>query len=266
MPIQAFIDESGGKGQGPVFLFAGLMGEAEEWAVFSHDWKLCLQEAPRISRFKMHEAAGLTGQFAHWSIAARDKKLEALASVLNRPCFRAIHCTIPDLDAYLGAMGGWVVKPMSDPYFTPFQIILMGVCFDLLERGHNEQCEVIFDEHLIFGPRARLWYPVIKSAIDPAEVHVFPTEPIFKNDENTMPLQAADLLAWLFRRETSGMEHTFHWIPAALSSVEMSPWSDFLTGERMRKIVAQSKDVAATLTEKMIKEYRRLLYPDEEED
>ena len=63
MPIQAFIDESGGKGQGKVFTMAGWLGRAEQWALFSTEWQRCLQSTPRIAYFKMSEATSLSGQF-----------------------------------------------------------------------------------------------------------------------------------------------------------------------------------------------------------
>ena len=59
MPVQAFVDDSGGKGHGTHFVLAGLIADAENWAQFSDAWHLCLGQDPAIAYFKMREATGL---------------------------------------------------------------------------------------------------------------------------------------------------------------------------------------------------------------
>jgi len=39
VPIQAWIDESGSKGEGDTFVLAGFIGRAEDWALFSDRWQ-----------------------------------------------------------------------------------------------------------------------------------------------------------------------------------------------------------------------------------
>ncbi len=108
--------------------------------------------------------------------------------------------------------------------------------------------EMIFDEHVIIGPRVKIWYPLIKesfkgrSEYEMDRLHdILPQEPMFKDDQEYLPLQAADLIAWLFRMAWSGNRNEFEWIAVELSSViPMSEYSSVFTAERMQRIKAIS--------------------------
>jgi len=56
--IQAYVDDSGVKGQGSVFVFSALIAEADVWAELTDEWSVVLRSAPSIEYFKMSEAAG----------------------------------------------------------------------------------------------------------------------------------------------------------------------------------------------------------------
>lgn len=240
LPIQAFIDDSGGKGQGRSFVLAGLIGKAEDWAAFSEAWYRCLRRSPRIKYFKMYEAAKLKGQFANWKRSERDKKIKSLCRVLNRKEFWAIHCTC-DLEAFQKFWEPHVSKPLSYPYFFPFHITIMSVCLDLVARGYTtERFEIIFDEQVIFGPKVKLWYPLIRDLMQPSDRIIMPIEPQFKNDCEFLPLQASDMIAWLFRRAMDSDRNPFQWITGHLKKIEMSPERSFLDASRMQEIVASS--------------------------
>src|SRR5438067_1373413 len=109
MPLQAFIDDSGGRGQGPVFVLAGLIGEAEDWADFSTRWCRALHSPPRIEHFKMHDAAHRRGQFARVSKAARNAKVERLVRVVDHYGFRFIQ-VVTDLAAHAATFGAHAEK------------------------------------------------------------------------------------------------------------------------------------------------------------
>jgi len=256
MPIQAFIDESGGKGQSKVFAMAGWFGRREEWGLFSTEWQQCLKSTPQIAYFKMREAAALGGQFRGFSEDSRDEKLRALARIIRKYAAVAIHCTT-DLDAFAGTIGK-AGKPFSDPYFWPFHITIMAVCFDLVDRGYHEPVEIIFHENSIFGRRAKKWYPIVRAMLtEPAEAAVMPLEPTFGSDIVFLPLQASDMLAWVMRRTmnehwslverwdqggslAAGKEESgdFSWLVGEeLRFVEMSPHSQFMTRRRLEGII-----------------------------
>jgi len=55
--VQAYVDESGGKGQGSVFVFSALVSSVDHWQAFTEAWQACLDESSSVRYFKMNEAA-----------------------------------------------------------------------------------------------------------------------------------------------------------------------------------------------------------------
>jgi hypothetical protein len=157
MPIQVFADESEGAPPGVRnhFVMAGLIGHSEDWAKFSDEWRECLISGPRhLDYFKMKEAAGRNGQFFGWSEPERDDKLRAFARIINRHA-KIVTWSVIDLEAH-AKLWAKLSKPRSEPYFWPFQNTILAACFALWDAGWRERFEVIFDEQVIFGPRAKL--------------------------------------------------------------------------------------------------------------
>jgi hypothetical protein len=211
----------------------------------------------------MREASGLHGCFTNWSRVDRDEKLKRLARAINTGQFRAIY-SVTDLEGFALTYAVHNTKPLNDPYFWPFHTTIMAVCFDLLDFDQTEPFEIIFDEQVIFGPPAKLWYPIVKSCMDAEEQAIMPVEPVFRNDLDFLPLQAADLLAWLFRRAWSGYSgaNSFGWMAHELSSnTPMSPHSQIFTKERMARVIAQSYKIKV-FPEAVINKYREILGQD----
>jgi Protein of unknown function (DUF3800) len=246
--IQAVIDESGVKGTDPVFVLAGLISTAEKLADLSTAWSRQLQAEPTIKYLKMYEATRACGEFAGWSEHRIETKLRGLVETVKYHAHRAIHVTI-DLEAHERLHKD---RPSRDPYFTGFYAILSGVCYEFLDNFSDEkQIEIILDENRIFGPRVALWYPAIKDLLatrgdldQQALADVLPPQPSFKDDQAFVPLQAADMLAWLFRTAFSGQRTRFEWIATELMpSVPMSEYASVFTEERIKHQIALSYDL-----------------------
>jgi hypothetical protein len=80
LALQVFIDDSG-KDDPPVFVLAGFIAEAAQWAAFSDAWDAELKQSPAIEHFKMKDAHSLRGQFSRWSDLGRDHKVGRLSSL-----------------------------------------------------------------------------------------------------------------------------------------------------------------------------------------
>lgn len=239
MVIQVYVDESGGKGQGPVFVFSALIGMAEDWAKFSDDWKSRLEQSPRIRYFKMNEAANLSGEFDRMSRTARDEKLRQLCRIIGGASLRELFCVVK-LSEFKKTIAEHSGRPMSEPYFYPFHIIIMAVGYEMLELDINQPFEIFFDENVIFGPRAKAWYPVIRSMLDDDVRAVVPVEPFFRSDHDALPLQAADMTAWIRRRWNADGNKQFLWMESELRGLAPAFHSQLLDGVRMKEIVDQS--------------------------
>ena len=223
--IQAYVDDSGKKGQSPAFIFLALIAEAELMAHIADAWQRVLDDSPRLKYFKMDEAASCDGQFYGFLETERDEKLRRFCNILATDSLTEFSFSMPFsvFDKTLGS----APRPLSEPYFFPFQCTILGIACDLHERGQKEPFEIFFDEDVIFGPRARAWYPVAKATLaGEAFYGILPTEPFFRDDESTLPLQAADLIAWIRRKANSpeGLEY-FEWLPRALTGLRQSAFS-----------------------------------------
>ena len=243
MPIQAFIDDSGGVGQTGHFVLAGYIGHVEDWAAFSDEWRAICERGPKTMPFKMRDAVHFAGAFAGWPVEARDQRVRELAETIVRYPFTTFHC-ITDLEGFSKTIPEAVQKRMAQPYVFAFQMTIMGVAYELLERGQTERFEIIFDEQVIFGPRALKWYELIKALADDDVGAIMPLQPMFQSDDAVMPLQAADLLAWMFRRDVDDEPHSFGWLGRLFNAMHLSDHSQFVDEERMRFQVTMSMDPA----------------------
>jgi Protein of unknown function (DUF3800) len=240
MVAQAYVDESGGKGSTRHFVLAGLVGSSEAWAEFSDEWAACLKQHPAIPAFKMKHAAGRpSGHFRGMSEQERDDKLRSLARVINRYPKLATFSVI-DLEAHAKTWAK-MPKPHSDIYFWPFQNTIMAVCHELWDKGWRERFEIIYDEEVIFGPRAKLWYPVIRRALEikfPEQATILPTDPLFKSDDEFLPLQAADMFAWIMRDAADKQNpQAFSWLLDEMPNVISTDHSQFYDFKRMKAVM-----------------------------
>lgn len=231
--IQAYADESGADGRGPVFVFSALICDAELWVHFSDRWDSCLKEEPRIRYFKMDEAEGLSNEFFGFSDTERDIKVRKLCHVLSsyNPIEFHFISDLPMVKKYWGAKSG---RPLTEPYFFPFHMVQVGIAHQVLMMGETQPYEMFFDEQVIFGPRAKAWYPVIKAMQDVIVQAVMPVEPFFRKDSDVLPLQAADLTAWVRRKLHNDGLGDFQWVLDELSGVVPSPLSQIFDEPLMK--------------------------------
>ena len=195
----------------------------------------------------MSEAIKLDGQFRFWKTDTRDRKLAGCVKILKQFARRAIYVVI-DTEAFKTRWAPHLLRPMSSPYFMGCYSILSGVCFDVLDEfGASEKIEVIFDEQVIFAPRINAWYPIIKDSIEiknPELRGILPLALMFKDDQEFVPLQASDVIAWLFRMAHSGERNEFEWIAEELSpAIPMSKYSSVFDADRMDRIHIKSLNI-----------------------
>jgi hypothetical protein len=241
VPVQVFADESISNGKSGYFVMAALMAEAAAWAEFTDEWDAALSCPPAIRYFKMKEAAGCTDQFNYFSALERDQKLRMLAAIINR-YVKLYTYSIIDLTAFYSV---WKNKfsLARNPYFFPFHDTIISSARSLYDLGHRERFEMVFDEHWILGPRARVWYPVIREIVrvnNPAIFSILPVDPIFRSDDEFRQLQAVDMFAWCARREAGGDADTFSWLLPEFKDITRSDYAGLYDAEKMRNIMELS--------------------------
>jgi Protein of unknown function (DUF3800) len=186
--LKAYIDESG-KSDPPVFVMAGFIARAEQWAAFNDEWREILDMPPRIEAFHAADSA--------WS---KDRKrFIALMSVIRRHVMTGIAVTVFH-DDYQAALGRRISARMDRPYFLMYQAI-MALAFQWeVENGLNEKIDFIFDEQFEESDFLQSKFSELISVAPPGVKERFGNRPIHADDKKILSLQAADILAWSLRR------------------------------------------------------------------
>ena len=87
----------------------------------------------------------------------------------------------------------------SKPYYFAFRAITVGLAQKQEEMGFNEPIDFIFDEQTEKRKTLDAW-DYLKVSVTANVRQLLGDTPAYKDDEKTLPLQAADLYAWWVRR------------------------------------------------------------------
>jgi hypothetical protein len=211
--FQAYLDESVSDG---LFMMAGYVATAEKWAAFSDEWQRHLdyrsEHYRKLDVFHMREL-----------LSERDKERIAwFYSVIEKYADAAIVLLI-DTKAMRRVFDEtqWPVKRsklrmLRNPYYEAFHSVLTDLPKIQHQAGINSPIDFFFDESANKIKCLHGWEIMKKSA--PKELLALMGQtPAFRNDEDVLPLQAADLWAgitrgWAEELLSSGkQEHTFPW-------------------------------------------------------
>src|SRR5207244_2522278 len=103
----------------------------------------------------------------------------------------------------------------TSPYFFCFYDIVVAFLKTAWQhRATGEPMDFIFDEQGPEGTVVRSFWPIVQAMMPDASVRrMMMNEPVFRNDLDMLPLQAADLMAWHFRR----------FISDTVNNIELAP-------------------------------------------
>jgi len=210
MVMQAFIDDSGTDGTGPVCVLAGFVAPSGRWAEFADDWQCALSQEPSLDYFKMTEAAALRGQFAPrkgWTRRKRDDRVHELVTIICEYATVRISASLRHrtFNKYLRTLDvpGRLLAT-DHPYMVLLSNLVTHITVYGQDHGVSDVVEYILDEQDGFEDEVHAQWHVIRSA---AQRHLPPNYaarigdlPVFGDDMDFLPLQAADLWAWTKRR------------------------------------------------------------------
>lgn len=233
--MQAYTDDSGGKGRSRVFVFSSLIAPAEKWAVFSDSWQACLDESPRLRYFKMDEAAGLHGEFRYFEPQERNERVAKFCKIIC-DCEPTEFAYLVDLEDFEKSWAVTAGRPLSHPYFFAFLMTINGVGYQILSMGSREPFEIFFDEDKIMGPRAKIFYPMIRAIQEEQLIKILPVEPFFRSDVDVLPLQAADITAWIQRVNNDRGLGEYNWLTEHLVKLKRSHLSKVMDANLMKQI------------------------------
>jgi hypothetical protein len=148
----------------------------------------------------MREGRQLAGNFKGWKTIDRDLKIISLAEVILRHEPHVISCWLSTED-YNATIRQVAPSDLRHVFSLVFQAILHTVAEYQLQRRITIPADFVFDEEGDIGNEALIWYPAIKESAPPQVRALMGATPVFRNDEEVLPLQAADLVAWHKRRK-----------------------------------------------------------------
>jgi hypothetical protein len=231
MVLQAYIDDSGSEPQSPVFVLAGFVASATQWAAFSNDWQDVLDQEPKLAYFKATQAERLQDEFDRrkgWTSAKRKDRIISLARVIRKHIPEKFFVAVGNRQFSKYMKGIKVPRnyhAVDTPYFMLFyHIILCISAFHSLYRA-IEPCDFIFDDQGSVGKQALSWWDFFKVHAKHGATFDFSpflgSPPCFKDDKVFLPLQAADLFAWHVRRGFSLSQTLL--VPARSAETVLAP-------------------------------------------
>lgn len=205
MVLQAYIDES--ITHGSTFVLGGYIASAETWAKFSKDWEAMLPHGTLGSNGKYH--------FKMAEMAANEERMSRVPGfyrIIEKHDLLGVFCefNIADLRRAQARVRFWPPAQIDfDLFANPYGMAFRG----LMDTFHNrrsdlylpviplsEKVDFIFDDRIhekafLVG----MWDEYVRKREDNIRDYYGAT-PRFENDEDFLPLQAADFLCWWIRR------------------------------------------------------------------
>lgn len=201
MVLQAFMDESY---SGDTYVLAGCIATEENWAKFSAEWEKLLPKFGVLHKkediYHLH--------MREMSEDTRNKVVPIFLSTIDKYVEGFIHIRMNVSDIERARERIFVPRMIinweesKDPNYYVFRCLL-----DMFHSHRGKLDECFGDEKIDFYFDENTKKPLIISAWEYHKKHrkegiakYFGATPRFENDIEFLPLQAADLLAWWFRK------------------------------------------------------------------
>jgi hypothetical protein len=240
-----YVDESAGARQCKILLLSACIQTYPVWAKFSDDWDRVLHEYPAVSGFHVREARARIKEFSRWKAIDVDRKIIALTEVIAQHEPHIVSCWMSETD-YAETVRVASPSDLRNAYFTCFGAIVIKVAQYQQYLGITTPADFIFDEHGDIGNEALMWHFAFKEG-QPKEIqNIMGSTPIFGDDRDFLPLQAADLIAWHKRRrkEFPGLDPEV----AASMRIDDLPGAEVeITRKALESIAAKNSQVPGVM-------------------
>lgn len=211
---QGFSDDSMSGAGEKTLLLAACIEKYSVWADFCFSWEAALVSHPSIKYFKMREARQGIKQFDGWKPADREKKIKLLSRVIAdyRPKVIVAWVSRAEYDEIVGPIVPYMLR---HPYSALFYTLIAKLAEWQYDCAIPGATDFVFDEQGTVGPETVAWYEFMKSLQPPHLSAKWGGTPVFRDDTQTSPLQAADLVAWHKRRRIDNPEEDIARMPTA---------------------------------------------------
>lgn len=189
--LRAYLDESGASHDSSFVCMGGCLASLDSWTLFEEKWKSILYRYG-VSWLHMTDFEAYQGEFRGWTRIKHDDFLGDLMPVI-----------LQTIQLYIGASeDAWahshIPEPKDDPYFNCLLTCIDCAASYVSNLDDDEKVEMIFADHPEFGRRVRRLYPEIKAV---SGFYSRLASDTYGSPKDFLPLQAADLIAFEFRKE-----------------------------------------------------------------
>lgn len=199
--VEAYIDESG-IDQRPVLVLAGFLSTAERWALFNEEWHEALEHLePRkrggSKRLKM--AAAMSARMrGPESRALWDERLARFQSIIARHVMMGVGCAV-ELDAFAELFGQNSAYALDHAYHIAFSGIIGATVRHHQSLGLADKIDFVFDrQNAHFEVSNKAFLKIWKE--NPDLMKCVAGSPRWADDDEVLPLQAAEWLVWQIRK------------------------------------------------------------------
>jgi hypothetical protein len=156
-----------------------------------------LDEHPKLPYFKMREAVnGFGGKVKRRDLSGR---IEKFLKLIWLAAHLSISCVIP-MELYSKIAKGRINPEFDDPYFVAIFDVIMKLIDGRHEANVQDVVEFTFDDNPRLAARVPQWYQLTRALLLPEHRRQIGVSPKFEDDKDFLPLQAADVQSWYFRR------------------------------------------------------------------
>lgn len=213
--LRAFFDDS--KENGGVLILAGYVASVQQWMSLSDRWEQALtMRSPKWSAFKMRNV--------DLSNPIHVERAEYHYRIIEEFAQMGMCIAVP-IPALSKVIDEFHIEPKyKNPYYLAWLITVSQFRNYHLYNGWTQPLDIYFDAQAESKMVLRAWEVMEEQN---ADMKPFKNVPMFRSDEEMLPLQAADLLAWWARK--NWMEHgTFGNDKWLFPWEERSPGPDYL--------------------------------------
>lgn len=202
--LQGYADDSGSGGLHTPHFLGGFLMEAERWSAFADAWQTQLSRSPSVKYIKMEEAHRLSGEFASAAfrgIELRHRKVRDMLGVIEDFKPFGIFSTV-NWEEFRTSRASIALLSAKDPYhcLVPwlFDVVMewqkqKGIYPETVDFDFNENSKRI-------GGFIRAVFPEVKKLAPDSLGKMLGRIPMMLDENQVLPLQAANMLVWNLRR------------------------------------------------------------------
>ncbi len=239
--LLAFVDDSGSPNLHEWYVLAGYVSTPERWNHFSDKWQEVLDEDPKMEMFKGNRVYAKHTVWSSMTEDDRSARLHKFIDVIGECTMRAAYVAVRRAD-YDEVLRDHLYSEVRSPFYWLFLSMIKSLESCERHSGDTRRLNVIFDRDDVHPEIALNLLKSQYFAMGFSQRLAFVG---FGDDESTIPLQAADLLAWQVRHALCNPDKPSPHHDRCLQAPQLPAFGQFLTNddlEGLRDVMLQNAE------------------------